>query len=417
MPRPSRPVTPVTREMFAQLVADLRGELAEAFRLDAEDDGSRHAHLLARQQPGKRRPYPDRGSAGPRWAGQRVTLREAAELTGLSYNSLRVYRARGDQDRAAGRETFRSFPAGLKHGWRIGALALWRATSRTQRLPERPAQGSGEGTRWPGWDTYVPQLRKYVDGLDGRPVSVTAAAAELGVERTLARKLLRHIGALPPRVTDAAALEYLRPLATTESRRVTLQELLDYLDDGGMHMWRPRAIRLYLAAGGREPLEGPADGPDLAPGESMRTDGLLTATQVARWFDVSDAYVSTSRKPRADGLPPLIEPAKWENGRPLYDKTTLTRRNDMRSGPVRKGHPLAKPELDTRQTLKGQAHGLHAPQHDHRHRIRLRHAGRLRGPGAGRGNVPAGTPPGVAAADRGTRRVRHQRVRDLRVHA
>ena len=55
MAQPSHP----TREDFTQLVADLRGELAEAARLDAkeadketgEGGGTRRADLLARQQP------------------------------------------------------------------------------------------------------------------------------------------------------------------------------------------------------------------------------------------------------------------------------------------------------------------------------------------------------------------------------
>lgn len=288
-----RPPKPVTPEMFAELVAEWRATLAG--------------------MPG--------GAPRHGWMQRTVTLKEAADLTGLAYNSLRTYRAQGRMPA----ET----PEG---GWQVGTLAKWRAQSRTQN--------PGHGSRWPAWDTYLPQLRKYVGGLDGRPVSVSAAAVELGVERTLARKLLRHIGALPHRVTDAEILDWMRPIAEHEGRRVGLRELLERLTADGMSMRRPRAARLYLAAGGRLIPEGPTADAELGPLESLRRDGLITQRQVARSYGVSDAQVWKARQPRTDG-PPLIKPAKWENDRPLYDPATLTHRRDMVAGPVQKGHPLA----------------------------------------------------------------------------
>ena len=76
-------------------------------------------------------------------------------------------------------------------------------------------------------DAYLPALREYVTGLDGLPVSVSAAAELLGVERTLARKLLRHIKALPVRPTDAMAVEFLRPIAAEQGRRFPLNAVLE----------------------------------------------------------------------------------------------------------------------------------------------------------------------------------------------
>lgn len=380
------PPKPVTPDMFAGLVADLRDDLAEASRLDAEDGGTRHDSLLVRQQPGKPRPPEPRSFEGRPWASQRVTLREAAELTGLAYHSLRVYRTQGDKDRAGKKEDHRSFPAGTKRGWKIGDLALWRATSRTQKTTTRPVRTGGEGTRWPAWDTYLPAVEKYAASLDGRRPSVTAAAEALGTERALARKLLRHTGVLPPRVTDADALAFLRGLVETSGRRTTLCDILDHLDDAGLRMGRIRAIRLWHQAGGRDPLEGPMNGPDLAGPESLRYDGLLTQTEVARWFDVSGALVFKARQPREDG-PPLIVPAKWENGKPLYDPATLTHRKDMLIGPVRKGHPLAA-ELGTHHQLRrGIADGhqvvpprRHPVRHHRTPRVAPPHRRRVRHP-------------------------------------
>ena len=79
-----------------------------------------------------------------------------------------------------------------------------------------------------------------------------------------------------------------------------------------------RAERLYKAAGGRLLTEEPRGGADRAGPESLRWDGLLTSIQVADWFEVAPPSITKAREPRDDG-PPLLRPAKWENGYPLYD--------------------------------------------------------------------------------------------------
>lgn len=296
-----RPPTTVTRAMFAELVAQWR---------------------TAGRAPRRR------------WMQQRVTLHEAADLTGLAYNTLRVYRRQGQ------------LPAGHPDGgWQIRDLARWRAASRTQNVPPR-RQGSGQGTRWPGWDVHLPALQDYVDRVtgQGQPVIITEAAAELGVEKGLARKLLRYTGALPHRHTDKELIPFLGGVAAHEGRRLTLVELMGILACNEIKITRPRASRLYLAAGGRLLT---MDSAECAPLESLRWDGLVTPAQIAAGYQVSQAVVSQARKRRNDGHPPLLTPVKWENRRPLYDPATLTTRKDLHAGPVQKGHPLAA-ELLTR---------------------------------------------------------------------
>ena len=334
------PPQPVTPEMFAELVAELRDDLAEASALDSKNGGTRRARLLARP-PGRVKPRTFRDPDRAWWQQRARDLHEVAELTGLAYNSLRRYRTEGNQARADGKETFRSMPAETTQGgWQIGALALWMAT-RQDRAVKAAAAGFAKGGRWPAQETYLRALRTYLDWLDGRPVSVTATADALGVERTLARKLLRHAGALPHRYSDPEVLAFMRPLAEQEGRRFTQRDLMERLRGAGMNLTDRRVSRLWLQAGGRTPDDGRMDGPDRAGPESLRWDGLLTQHQVAEWFGVSDALVWRARQPRDNGTPPLIKPAKWENGDPLYDRDTLTTRNDMHAGPVRKGHPLA----------------------------------------------------------------------------
>ena len=342
------PPTPVTPEMFAEVVAQWRAT----------------------------------GRAVPRpgWLRRRVNLREAADLTGLAYNSLRVYRNQGTQARTAGTATVHHMPA--EHpdgGWVIGHLATWRANVHEGHI-QGAARGFGQGGRWPAWETYLPALRKYLDGLDGRPVSVVATAETLGVERTLARKLLRHIGALPHRYSDPEVLTFMRPLAAEEGRRITQRELMERLRDAGMNLTDRRVTRLWLEAGGRAPDDGRMDGPDRAGSESLRWDGLLTPHQIAQRFRVSDALVNKSRMQREDGLPPLIRPAKWENGDPLYDNDELTTRNDMHAGPVRKGHPLAKELVrDSRSSIRSgcrDTRRTYGSDRDHTHT--RRHPRRLR---------------------------------------
>ena len=373
------PPTPVTAEMFAELVAELRDDLAEASALDSKNGGTRRARLLARP-PGRIKPRTFRDPDRAWWQQRARDLHEVAELTGLAYNSLRRYRTEGNQARADGKETFRSMPAETTQGgWQIGALALWMAT-RQDRAVKAAAAGFAKGGRWPAQETYLRALRTYLDWLDGRPVSVTATADALGVERTLARKLLRHAGALPHRYSDPEVLAFMRPLAVEEGRRFTQRDLMERLRDAGMNLTDRRVSRLWLQAGGRAPDDGRMDGPDRAGPESLRWDGLLTQHQVAQWFGVSDALVSRSRKPRNSGLPPLIKPVKWENDDPLYDRDTLTTRNDMHAGPVRKGHPLAKELVrDSRSSIRSgcrDTRRTYGSDRDHTHT--RRHPRRLR---------------------------------------
>lgn len=328
---------PVTAGMFAEMVELVRAELTTA------DPGQR-GKLLARPV---RRATPAAFS-GHAWVSRHaITLDEVAEVTGLAYNSLRRYRAQARQARAEGTETFRHMPDQVPaSGWQWGALVLWRAVVHPGHV-----QGAAKGFRgrWPDHATYLPKLRVLLKEHGGQMPTADVAAA-LGIGRRLATELLHEADALPRRVSDDEALTFLAALAAREGRRLTLPEVIAEVDAAGMTMWDKRIRRLYLKAGGRVPAEGPGNGPDPAPGESLRADGLVSQAQVARWFDVSPAVVYRAV---AEGR---LTPALEEDGHVYFDWPKVARRADFRAGPVDIDHPLAEKLTTTLATRKEHQH-------------------------------------------------------------
>jgi DNA invertase Pin-like site-specific DNA recombinase len=315
---PKRPVTP---ELFAALVADLRAEL------DAATPEQRAA-MLARPRRLKPASFTGRG-----WVRQRVNLKEAAVLSGRKWTSLRVYVHEAPADRKNGRPEHRIFPpeSGLG-GWVIGQVALWCAT-RDER------KAAGRRRRWPSHERYHAAARAFVEA-SGGTVTQRALALELGIstgDRRLARAILKEIGAAPPRRPTVGEvmpfmLEY---VATQPDRRATRDDIMAALDAAGLHVWPHRAAQLYLKAGGRVIDRSPSDDDTPAALESTRWDGMVTAAQIARAYGVSGGTVK--RALDAGQIWPVDRKAR----RLVFDPEKLTHRRDMRAGPVMKGHPLA----------------------------------------------------------------------------
>ena len=326
MAAPRRPVTP---DLFAALVADLRAELAAA-------TPEQRAAMLARPRRLKPASFTGRG-----WVRQRVTLKEAAVLSGRKWTSLRVYVHEAPADRKNGRPEHRIFPPESDlGGWVIGQVALWCAT-RDER------KAAGQRRRWPSHERYHAQARAFVER-SGGTVTQRALALELGIstgDRRHARAILKEIGAAPPRrPTAEEVMPFMREyVANQPDRRATCNDIVAALDAAGLHVWPRRAVTLYLKAGGRALDRGPSD--DDTPGalESTRWDGMVTPAQIARAYGVAG---STVRQARDMGL---IRPVTWQNGRPLYDPDQLTHRRDMRAGPVMKGHKLAAEDEEDKQ--------------------------------------------------------------------
>jgi len=315
---PRRPVTP---GMFAALVADLRAEL------DAATPEARAA-MLGRPRRLKPASFTGRG-----WVRHRVSLKEAAVLSGRKWASLRVYVHEAPADRKNGRPEHRIFPPESElGGWVIGQVALWCAT-RDER------KAAGQRRRWPSHERYHEQARAFVER-SGGTVTQRALALELGIstgDRRLARAILKEIGAAPPRrPTTEEVMPWMRQyVASQPDRRATTNDIMAALDAAGLHVWPRRAVTLYLRAGGRAIDRGPSD--DDTPGalESTRWDGMVTPAQIARAYGVSPGTVTEAIKAGR------IWPADRNARKRVYDPALLTHRRDMHAGPVMKGHPLA----------------------------------------------------------------------------
>lgn len=324
MAAPKRPVTP---EMFAALVADLRAEL------DAATPEQRAA-MLAR--PRRALPASFRGRS---WVRQHADLKQVAELTGIKYSSLRVYAWRGDKTRAEDAETHRTMPAATPAGgWVIGQIAVWDAT-------RDEARGKGERKRWPSHERYYPAARALVARKGETGVTQQELALELGIstsDRRLSRAILKEIGAAPPRrPTEDEVMPWMREyVANQPDRRATREQIVAALDAAGLHVWPHRAAQLYLKAGGRVIDRSPSDDDTPAALESTRWDGMVTQQQIADAYGVSSQTVSLARK--AGHIWPVDRKAK----KLVYDPAKLTHRKDMHAGPVMKGHPLAAEDAE-----------------------------------------------------------------------
>src|SRR5579875_1155929 len=313
---------PVSEDEFAAVVAELRGILAGMLPV------ARAAALDRWTRPPRR--LPPTVTRQP-WARRRLTLPQAAAVTGLAEKSLLDYTRHADRARRRGAHTPRLMPpADMAGRWEAGALAIWRAATSEGR-----SRGGGS-PRWPAHATYLPAVRDAAARHGGR-ISVSDLARELRIGRRLAAALLTETGLGPP--TDQEILRVLRDLHSREGRAATRTEAEQALDAAGLHADRARIARLLLHA--RRDHQPTADVTDehiateRATGhatpaglESLRDDGLLTGGQLARAYGVTAQAVLFARR-RGQ-----LTPAMWEHGRPLYDPARVRERRDARPGPV-----------------------------------------------------------------------------------
>lgn len=343
---------PVTREAFAALVSDLRGELAEA-------DEKRRAALF--RVPRRTVPEAWRGQA---WVREYVGVTEVMDLTNLARNSVRLFDSQARKARATKDLTFtynyggppqlrRLMPPSDKEKdgaeddrkrhrrWMIGELALWVA-AREDRQATSTSVGRGETSR--------AELIEQVQAIYERDGSVTAdgITRELDLKPggRLAAQLIHDSGlesaspnahsATPGQLMDAA-----RAVMKTCGIRADIPDVAAVLGKAGVRA-APKRVRRALGAARLEVIRAALNptvddqGGEL---ESLRSDGLVTGAQVARAFGISDGGVTKAWERHE------VKVAKWEpyrgGLRRLYDPARLWVREDGRRGPVDVDSPLA----------------------------------------------------------------------------
>ena len=328
---------PITREAFAALVSDLRGELAGV-------DEKRRAALF--KVP--RRAVPE-AWRGRDWAKDYVGVAGVMELTGYARNTVVLYNRQARAARAKGETTItynfggpphqrRLMPPPLGEGrqqqWMIGELALWVAV-RDDRQATSTSTGPSPGSR--------EELITKVQDMYERDGTITAD----GITRELD---LKPGGRVAAQLIHDAGLESASPNAHSAAREQILDaariavsrcgagagvsEVTAVLVQAGVKAG-PKRIRPELARARLERIraaaEPAADGQG-AELESLRTDGLVTGTQIARAFGVTPGAVTKAQQLGN------IRPATWEpfgkGLRALYDPRRLTVRADGGSGPV-----------------------------------------------------------------------------------
>lgn len=335
------PAEPVTREDFAALVTDLRGELTGVTE-------ERRAQLF--KVPRRAVPAAWRGR---NWAREYAGIAVVMDLTALSRNSVRLFdsQARGARQKGELTVTYnfggrphlrRLMPPSDKEKdgdeentrrrrrWMLGELALWVAARE-----DRQATPSSSGRLR---DSRADLIGK-VEMIYERDGLVTAAGitAELGLKPggRLAAQLIHDAGltsaaptahsATPEQILDAARQAVSVHGANTGAAQVTAA-----LHKAGVRAER-RRIPPFLARARLERIRAamlPTEGNRGAELESLRSDGLVTAAQIARAYGVGPGAVS-----RAWQLGNL-KVAKWDGERRLYDPARLTVRADGGTGPV-----------------------------------------------------------------------------------
>jgi len=329
---------PVTRESFARLVLDLRAELAEV------TEARRRQFFTV-----PRRGVPKSWEAYP-WARDYAGIAEVMELTGLARNSVRLFDSQARMARERGEVTAtynfggephprRLMPPSVSTGkhrkWMLGELALWMAI-REDRQAVNQAAGPD-----PQHITRIREIHARGDG-----VTVKGISAELGVDPGLAAHLIAEAGlksAAPSAnyATDHQLLDAAREAVKRHGPGVPAGVIGEQIRAAGLRA-APRRIGPALVRARAEHVRAamePSTGSHGAELESMRPDGLVTATQIAAAFGCGQGAV-THAVERHQLTPVLWEPFGGDQ-RPLFDPARLAVRRDGQKGPVDADSPLA----------------------------------------------------------------------------
>lgn len=337
---------PVTLEDFAALVKDLRGELA---------DPQWRAVLLT--VPRTEHP---RAFAGRTWAWRTVGPQGVSAVTGYSAVSVRRYRATARAQHADGTADHRTMPPPDPKGrWVIGDLALWMATRNEAQaativvddktaamiLADIRAGLAANGKRLP-YGGRKAIAREY--GVSEELVGKLAAGMVPWQDRTGPSRARQEKPRI--RADDDEVAAFLAARIARTDKHVAEAVLLAEARAAGLaaatHQLRRLLpdIRAAEARRRRRPT-----GKERARGESLRSDGLLYAGEVARDWALSPSALTHVRE-RGD-----IKVAGWDGKRPLYDPKRLRARTDRRRTPVDVSHPLARLEPGDENYEKGTA--------------------------------------------------------------
>ena len=335
------PVNPVTREDFAHLVLDLRAELAEVTE-------SRRRQFFTVP----RRGVPKSWEAYP-WARDYAGVAEVMELTGLSRNSVRLLDSQARTARTKGNLTHsvlvagkgrvdvprRLMPPSISTGkhrkWMLGELALWLAIREDRQAVNQAAEPD-------------PQLIARIREIHARGGEVTrkGIAAGLGVDPGLAAHLIAEAGlrsSAPSAhyATDTQLLEVTREAVRRHGPGVPVATVRRLVQAAGLRA-APRRIGPALVRARAEHVRAatqPTPGDQGAELESLRADGFVTGSQIARAFGVSEGAV-THAVERGE-LTPVMWERSGKDHRPLYVAAKITVRADGQKGPCDVGSKYA----------------------------------------------------------------------------
>ena len=328
---------PVTRESFALLVLALRAELAEV------SEARRRSFFTV-----PRHAAPEVWGAFP-WVREYAGFDEVMDLTGLSYNSVRLFdsqarvaRERGNVTRPGHMNVPRrlmppSTGKGKDRTWMLGELALWVAIRE-----DRQAVNQAAGT-----DPQLITRIRDIHARDGK-VTATGIGAELGIPRHLASRLIAVAGlkSSAPQAnyaSDSQLLKVARDAVRRHGPGVEAATIREMAQAAGLSVSPRRTARALIRARAehvRAAME-PTTGSHGAELESLRADGLVYGSQIARAFGCEEGAV-THAVERHQLTPVKWEPFGDERGmRPLFDPARLAVRKVGQKGPVDVDNPLA----------------------------------------------------------------------------
>jgi hypothetical protein len=257
----------------------------------------------------------------------------------LSYNSLRTYAGKAAKDRAAGRRAMPR-PVRTEKGvrlWRAGELALWMAI--------KSPQDGGDYDRWPDNGDLPGQVKAVMAAL-GPDVTQRDVARELGrdPDSRLIARLYRDAGGQPQDHADVSpdkdVAAFLKDVLKDHGPGIDLAATAEKAREAGLSVGEKR-LGQALTVARAEAIQAamrPATA-ELAALETLRADGLVTATQVAKAFGVSAGAVSHA-KARGE-LTPVGSHVVAGRRRDLYDPAKITVRRSGRAGPCDVGSAVA----------------------------------------------------------------------------
>ena len=296
---------------------------------------------------GRGRPVLAAERAAGSFARNRLTKTRVAYYTGLNNtpgSTLDQAISNGERAHRYGRATSKTMPLPAADGrWLLWSIALWRAAQKMQFYPGTVLNGAKPKVPH---EVYLPRVRQMLAAnprLEAKQIADALGLPENKGPNSLVNKLLREAGGTGRTPGDDEAREAIAAIIAEHGRSIPAARIKELLRAQGLtRVDVPRIRRLAAEAGARAytPPPAPAEA-SWGALEPRRWDGLVTTTQVAEAFGVTEEAVTGAVL--GGHLTPVGTYGDSGRERNLFDPKKITGRRRGYHGPVDIWHPDALP--------------------------------------------------------------------------